>query len=90
MRETREEGAHAVEEERDAFSGGQGLGEAGTVADRLAPLSFRERESEMASEQRQGLHFLPTVAIFRGSLRIVRGGQRRAQHFMRVSKSGQR
>ena len=59
VRETGEESAHGVEEEWDAFSGGQSLREVGTVADRLASLSFQERQSNRVSEEHQDLSLLP-------------------------------
>lgn len=72
VRETREESAHGVEEEWDAFSSGQSLREVGTVADRLASLSFQERQSNRVKCQKniKIFHFFLflIITIFLGSL----------------------
>ena len=72
VRETGEERAHGVEEEWDAFSGRQSLREVGTVADRLASLSFQERQSNRVKCQKniKIFHFFLflIIIIFLGSL----------------------
>lgn len=70
VRETGEESAHGVEEEWDAFSGGQSLREVGTVADRLASLSFQERQSNRVKcqENIKIFHFFLFLISFLGSL----------------------